>query len=141
MRPVLCFLLFAAFLLPAQMLFGQSPDSTHNLLNNPIIVTDGDSVKNYIDKVISIEGKIANATEKAEKGGIAIYLDMFEAWPKNPFSIKIYPENVPNFEDYKKYDGKKVRIIGRVSSFKDKKFDVVRFLIPLRKPNQIIILD
>ena len=144
MRPVFCSLFLAAYLLSAQMLFGQNPDSTQQSLigtfEKPILVTEGDSVKNYVGQVISIVGPVVSMKKWEGADGVVTYLDMFQRFPNNPFSIIIYRQHLPFFEPIEQYEGSKVRLTGRVRAFKDKKTGKDRFSIELKKPEQIEIL-
>jgi len=141
MRPVLCSLFFAAYLLPAQMLFGQNPDSTQQSLigtfENPISLTEGDSVKNYVGQVISIVGPVVGMKKWEGKDGVVTYLDMFQRFPNNPFSIVIYRQYLAFFEPVEQYLDQKIHLTGRVRTFKDKKTGKDRFSIELKKPEQI----
>ncbi len=144
MRPVLCFLFLTAYLLSAQTLFGQNPDSTQQSLigtfEKPILVTEGDSVKNYVGQVISIVGPVVGMKKWEGKDGATAFLDMFKGFPNNPFSIAIARDQLAFFDPIEQFKGKQVRVTGKVNKFTDKKTGRERYSIFLKKPGQIEIL-
>ncbi len=140
MQTALRSLLVAAFMFSAQLLFGQTPDSLAGTFENPIVVAHGDSVKNYMGKVISISGPIVGTKTWQGKEGATAFLDMFKGFPDNPFSIAIARDQLAFFAPVEQFNGEKVRVTGKVNKFTDKKTGRERYSIYLKKPEQIEIL-
>ena len=128
----------SAFLLLPWIALGQSPDSTQALLNP--IVFDGDSVQYFVGKKIAVIGKVINVSKVQGKDGTMGFVNMFKAYPNNPFSVTIFRQSLAFFEPIEQYEGKKVRVTGEVNVFKDKNTGKERYSIILRKPDQIEIL-
>lgn len=105
------------------------------------MVTNGDSVKYLVGNIISIKGPVINIKKSQGKDGAMGFLDIFKAFPDNPFSVVIYRESLAFFEPLTQYEKKSVRITGKVNAYKDKKTGNNRYSIVLRKPAQIEILD
>lgn len=137
--------LVAVLTLPALTVFAQSADSTHQAVigtfKNPILLSVGDSVKNHENQVVCITGPIVSTNKWQGKDGVVGYLDMFRKWPDNPLSITIYRDQMPFFEPIEQYNGKTLRLTGKVNKYKDKKTGKDRYSIVLRKPDQLEVLD
>jgi len=137
------FLLCSAFLLTAQLVCGQTPDSiqlsTPGSFENPIVLTDCDSVQYFVGQVISIAGPVIKAKKTQGKDGAMGYLDLFKAYPDNPFSVVIYREALAFFDPLEQFEKKNVLIKGKVTTYKDKRTGTDRYSIVLRKPAQIEI--
>ena len=137
--------LCSVVLLTAHVAFGQIPDSAQLSLSGtfekPIVVTDGDSVKYFVGKIISIKGPVVQVKKSQGKDGAMCYLDLFKAYPRNSFSVVIYREAMAFFDPLEQYENKLVRIKGKVYSYNDKSTGNDRYSIKLRKPEQIEILD
>ncbi len=137
-------LLPALFVGQAALLSAQPADTTQmasiGFPETPVTVTDGDSVKYYVGQVIAVTGIVAGINKKEGKDGTIGYLDMFRNYPNNPFSVIIYREYLAFFDPIEQFKAKKVRVTGKVTSYRDKKNNVDRYSIALRKPEQIEIL-
>lgn len=133
----------AVLALPAHFLFAQTPDASSpaqtGTFENPVIVTDGDSVKNYVGQVITITGLIVNTGKWQGKDGTIGFLNMFEDYPNNPFSITIYRQYLAFFDPIEQFKDKQVRLTGQVNKYQDKKTGKDKFSIHLKKPEQIEI--
>ena len=134
------FLLCSAFLLAAYAVCGQNPDSL-GTFENPIVVIDCDSVKYFVGKVIAIVGPVAQVKKSQGQDGKMGFLNLFKAYPENPFSVVIYRQYLAFFEPLEQYDGKKVRIKGKVTTYQEKRTGTDRYSITLRKPAQIEIIE
>ncbi len=134
------FLLCSAFLLAAYAVCGQNPDSL-GTFENPIVVIDCDSVKYFVGKVIAIVGPVIKVKKTQGKDGAMSYLDIFKAYPSNPFSVVIYREALAFFDPVEQFENKKVRIKGKVTTYQDKRTGTDRYSITLRKPAQIEIIE
>lgn len=130
--------------IPAFSLFAQISDTASQVLigtfKNPIIVTAGDSIKNYAGQVVSITGPIVSTNKWQGNDGVVGYLDMFRKWPDNPLAITIYRDQLAFFEPIEQYTGKTLRLTGKVNRFKDKKTGKDRFSIVLKKPGQLEVI-
>jgi hypothetical protein len=136
--------LCSVLLLATRAVFSQIPDSTQlsvvGTFEKSIVVTDGDSVKYFVGKIISIKGPVMQVKKSQGKDGAMAYLDIFKAYPNNSFSVVIYREALAFFDPLEQYEKKSVRIKGKVYSYKDKSTGSDRYSIALRKPEQIEIL-
>lgn len=135
----------SAFLLTTYVVGGQNPDSTQQLaaigtFENPIAVSEGDSVKFFVGQVVSIKGLVVNAAKTHGKDGTIGFLNLFKPYPENPFSVVIYRQYLAFFDPLEQFEKKKVRIKGKVNAYKDKNTGNDRYSIQLRKPEQIEIL-
>jgi hypothetical protein len=130
---------FLAFLLAASTAFGQAPDSL-GTFQNPLIVTNPDSISHFVGRVISLQGPVVSVKKTQGKDGAMAFLDIFKAYPHNPISVTIYREALAFFEPVEQYSQKNIRVKGKVNSYKDKAGNN-RYSITLRKPEQIEILD
>lgn len=138
-------MLCSVFLLTVHVISGQIPDSTQSSVSGtfekPIVLTDGDSVKYFVGKIISIKGPVVNVKKSQGKEGAMGFLDIFKAYPNNSFSVIIHREALAFFDPLEQYEKKTVRIKGKVYSYKDKSTGNDRYSIVLRKPEQIEILN
>lgn len=110
-------LLLPAFLLCAHCVFGQNPDTTANPIVSSIVLTDGDSVKYFVGKVISVKGKVVRVSEKEGEKGQNAYLEMFRFYPENPFNVPVFPKYRMDFEPPSQFEGKTVLLNGEVNAF------------------------
>jgi len=110
------------------------PDSVFAAISN------GDSVKFFVGKIIFITGTVVRVTKKNIESGSVYYLEFFKPWPNNPFSVTIFRDQIAFFEPVEQYENKSVRLTGKVRSFTDKRSGLERYSISLRKPNQIVII-
>ena len=127
----------SAFLLLPRIALCQTPDSTQAL--SPVVF-DGDSVQYFVGKKIAVIGQVINVSKVQGKEGAMGFVNMFKAYPNNPFSVTIFRQSLAFFEPIEQYEGKKVRVAGEVNVFKDKNTGKERYSIILRKPDQIEIL-
>lgn len=130
---------FSVFLLAVSTAFGQAPDSL-GTFQNPLIVTNPDSISHFVGRVISLQGPVVSVKKTQGKDGAMAFLDIFKAYPHNPISVTIYREVLAFFEPVEQYSQKNIRVKGKVNSYKDKAGNN-RYSITLRKPEQIEILD
>lgn len=138
---ILCFVL----LLTTRFVSGQIPDSIQTAalgtFERPVFISDGDSVKYFVGKTISIKGPVVHVKKSQGKDGAMGFMDLFKAYPQNAFSVVIYREALAFFDPLEQYEKKWVRIKGKVYSYKDKSTGNERYSIVLRKPEQIELLD
>ena len=84
---------------------------------------------------------MAQVKKSQGKDGTMGFLNLFKAYPENPFSVVIYRQYLAFFEPLEQFENKKVRITGKVTTYKDKKTGTDRYSITLRKPAQIEIIE
>ena len=143
MRIYVKHLLLAAWVMQVFVLYGQTTATNpgpSGTFENPVLLTEGDSVKNYAGRVVSITGPIASIGKFDGKDGAITFLNMFRAYPNNAFSITIYRQQLPFFEPVEQFKNQTVRLTGLVNKYPDKKNGADRFSIILKKPEQIEIL-
>jgi hypothetical protein len=143
MRVYFKFMLLAAWAIQVSALYGQTTGTKQGSTGageSPVFLTEGDSVKNYAGRVISITGPIASIGKFDGKDGVITFLNMFRAYPDNAFSTTIYRQHLPFFEPVEQFKGREVRLTGVVNKYQDKKTGEDRFSIVLKKPEQIEIL-
>lgn len=138
-------LILSACLLCAHFAFGQKIDTIAAWADKPIaILTDGDSVKHFVGKRISVIGKVLKVGENEGQSGSNVFLEMFRLHPENPFNVPIFSKYRKSFEPVNQFDGKTVLITGQVNKFdytdKEGNFKTGISII-LRYPEQIKILD
>ncbi|MCW5923380.1 MAG: hypothetical protein KIS77_13630 [Saprospiraceae bacterium] len=142
MSILLRYLLLSAFLFSSHLAIGQTqaqPDD--GIITDAIPLTDGDSVKYFATQVVSITGPVVGTGKTEGKDGVISFINMFRAWPETPFSITIYRQHLPFFAPIEQFEGKKVRVTGKVRQYGDKETGALRYSISLRQPSQIEILD
>ncbi len=83
-----------------------------------------------------VEGCVASATLMENINGKPLFINMFDPYPRNVFSVVIWGQDQANFLSAAEYDKKMVRISGMVEKSKTKE----RFTISLRNSKQITIL-
>ncbi len=100
------------------------------------ILTDPKEVLKHEGELVSVEGCVASAILMENINGKPLFLNMFDPYPRNLFSVVIWGQDQANFLSAAEYDKKMVLISGMVEKSKDKE----RFTISLRNPKQITIL-
>lgn len=126
-------------------IFAQNADTTRQevigTFQNPVLLYVGDSIRNHQDQVVCIQGPIVSTNKWQGKDGVVGYLDMFRKWPDNPLTITIFREQLPFFEPIDQYNGKTLRVTGKVKKYRDKTTGNDRYSIVLKKPDQVEVLD
>ncbi len=100
------------------------------------ILTDPKEVLKHEGELVSVEGCVASAILMENINGKPLFLNMFDPYPRNLFSVVIWGQDQANFLPATEYDKKMVRISGMVEKSKAKE----RFTISLRNSKQITIL-
>ena len=129
--------LFCSLLLSAG-LSAQVPGSS---FKNPIVVTNPDSVQFFEHQYITITGPVVSTKEFMQADGVIGYLNLFKAYPDNAFDVTIFRKSMGFFTPLTQFEGKRVRITGKVSSFVQKKTGQRRYSIRLTKPKQVEVLE
>ncbi len=108
---------------------------------NSVIVSNPDSVQYFEKQYISITGPIISTSELIRPEGVIGYLNMFKAYPDNAFDITIFRKSMAFFMPLDQYQGKRIKITGKVSSFLQKKTGTRRYSIRLSNLKQIEVLN
>jgi len=133
-------LTFAVVLLLAKVVSAQTETplelsaTTHQTPS--FILTDPKEVIKHEGELVSVEGCVASAILMENINGKPLFINMFDPYPRNLFSVVIWGKDQANFLSAAEYDKKKVRISGMVEKSKTKE----SFTISLRNPKQITIL-
>jgi hypothetical protein len=116
------------------VLSAQTPGSS---FKNPIVVNNPDSIQFFDHQYITITGPIVSTKEFMQADGVIGYLNMFKPYPDNAFDLTIFRKSMAFFTPLEQFQGKTVRITGKVNSFIQKKTGTRRYSIRLTKPRQI----
>ncbi len=100
------------------------------------ILTDPNEVLKHEGELVVVEGCVASAILMENINGKPLFINMFDPYPSNLFSVVIWGQDQAHFLSAAEYDKKMVRISGMVEKSKNKE----RFTISLRNPKQITIL-
>ncbi|MFN0215477.1 MAG: hypothetical protein ACKVT2_14560 [Saprospiraceae bacterium] len=100
------------------------------------VITDPKEVLKHEGELVVVEGCVASATLMENANGKPLFINMFDPYPHNLFSVVIWGQDQSSFLSAAEYNQKMVRISGMVE--KSKKNE--RFTINLRNPQQITIL-
>ena len=100
------------------------------------ILTDPKEVLKHEGELVVVEGCVASATLMENINGKPLFINMFDPYPHNLFSVVIWDKDQANFLNAAEYDKKMVRISGMLEKSKNKE----RFTISLRDSKQITIL-
>lgn len=125
-------------LLSAGNALAQTPGKS---FKNPIVVSHPDSVQYFEKQYISIIGPIVDTKELMREEGVIGYLNMFKAYPDNAFDITIFRKSMAFFAPLEQYQGKRIKITGKVSSFLQKKTGVRRYSIRLSNLKQLEVIN
>lgn len=87
--------------------------------------------KNHIDEYATVSGTVSQVFI-SKKG--TVFFNMGGFYPKHTFTAVIFKNDVKNFSDVYKYEGKEVEITGIIKMYQGKPE------IILKSPNQIKIL-
>jgi hypothetical protein len=131
-------LIILVVLLSAGSAPAQTPGQT---FKNPIVVGDPDSVQYFEKRYICITGPIVSTKEVMREEGVIGYLNMFKAYPDNAFDITIFRKSMAFFAPLEQYQGKRIKITGKVSSFLQKKTGVRRYSIRLSNLKQLEVMN
>jgi len=135
-----CLLTFAVVFLLIKMVSAQTEtplelSATTNQTPS-FILTDPKEVLKHEGELVVVEGCVASATLMENINGKPLFINMFDPYPRNLFSVVIWGQDQAYFLLAAGYDKKKVRISGMVEKSKTKE----RYTISLRNPKQITIL-
>lgn len=119
-------------------LWAQKPG---NSFKNPIIISHPDSVQYYEDQYISITGPVVSTKELMRPEGVIGYLNMFKPYPDNAFDITIFRKSMAFFAPLEQYEGKKIKITGKVTSFIQKNSGNKRYSIRLTNLKQLEVIE
>ena len=119
-------------------LSAQAPGSS---FKNPIVVSNPDSVQFFEHQYITITGPVVSTKEFMQDDGVIGYLNLFKAYPDNAFDVTIFRKSMGFFTPLEQFQGKRVRITGKVGSFVQKKTGKRRYSIRLTKPKQVEVLE
>lgn len=135
-----CFLAFAMVLWLSNVSFAQTEAplelSVTTSSDRSFILTDPKEVLKHEGELVVVEGCVASAILMENINGKPLFINMFEPYPHNLFSVVIWGQDQHNFLSATEYDKKLVRISGMVKKSKEKE----RFTISLRNSKQITIL-
>ena len=135
-----CFLAFAMVLWLANAGFAQVEAplelSVTTSSDRSFILTDPKEVLKHEGELVGVEGCVAGAILMENVNGKPLFINMFDPYPHNLFSVVIWGQDQSQFLSAAEYDKKLVRISGMVEKSKNKG----RFTINLRNPKQITIL-
>ena len=119
-------------------LWAQKPG---NSFKNPIIISHPDSVQYYEDQYISITGPVVFTKKLMRPEGVIGYLNMFKPYPDNAFDITIFRKSMAFFAPLEQYEGKKIKITGKVTSFIQKNSGNKRYSIRLTNLKQLEVIE
>ncbi|MCC6280667.1 MAG: hypothetical protein IT262_08710 [Saprospiraceae bacterium] len=131
-------LFLLVLLLSAGSVFAQMPGKS---FKNPIVVSNPDSIQFFEKQYVSITGPIVSTKELMREDGVIGYLNMFKAYPDNAFDITIFRKSMAFFAPLEQYQGKRLKITGKVSSFLQKKTGIRRYSIRLSNVKQLEVMD
>lgn len=118
-------------------MIAQTPGSS---FKNPVVVSNPDSVQYFEHQYISITGPIVTIKELMRPEGVIGYLNMFQPYPDNAFDITIFRKSMAFFAPLEQYQGKRIRITGKVGSFVQKGTGKRRYSIRLTNLKQLEVL-
>ncbi len=137
--------LVASLLFVSAAVSGQIPvvtlpelDSASALTENTLVLTDKNEVLKHVGELVVIEGVVVQVSYAEKAGGKPIFLNMFDPYPNNLFSVIIYEDNLKKFLAKEEYLNKPVRITGMLRASQDVKRPPS---INLKNPSQIRILE
>ena len=131
-------LFLLVLLLSAGSVFAQMPGKS---FKKPIVVSNPDSIQFFEKQYVSITGPIVSTKELMREDGVIGYLNMFKAYPDNAFDITIFRKSMAFFAPLEQYQGKRLKITGKVSSFLQKKTGIRRYSIRLSNVKQLEVMD
>lgn len=134
-------LLIAAALCCANLAFAQTEaplELSATTSNRPdFILTDPQEIIKHEGEFISLEGCIVSASLRSETNGKPLFINLFDPYPRNLFSVIIWGDDQHKFLSAADYTQKMVRITGRLEKGKNGG----RPSIHLKESKQITILS
>lgn len=101
------------------------------------ILTDPQEVIKHEGELISVEGCIVGTSLRSETNGKPLFINLFDPYPRNLFSVIIWGDDQHKFLSAAEYTQKMVRITGRLEKGKNGG----RPSIHLKESKQITILS
>lgn len=112
----------------------QTPGSS---FKNPVLLSNPDSVQYYEQQYVSITGPVVSTKELMQPEGVIGYLNMFQPYPDNAFDITIFRKSMAFFMPLEQFQGKQIKITGKVRSFVQKSTGKKRYSIRLTNLKQL----
>jgi hypothetical protein len=101
-----------------------------------MVFTDPKEIIRHEGEIVVLEGCVAGASLRLETNGKPLFINMFDPYPRNLFTVVIWGSDQHKFLTASEYNQKLVRITGLL----EKSPKQGRHTISLRKPEQIKIL-
>ena len=108
----------------------------HASLLPSVVFTDPKEIIRHEGEIVALEGCVAGATLQSQSNGKPLFINMFDPYPRNLFTVVIWGSDQHKFLTASEYNQKMVRITGLL----EKSPKQGRLTISLRKPEQIKIL-